>query len=160
MKKNEFLEMIRSARSDLDSVLAEFTKEQMEVVGVGKEWTVKDLIAHISWYENEMVNILRQHSFEGSDWWNLSDQERNAAIYSATRNEELVSVLEIESLTYKTMLELLEGLDEPDLNDPSAFTGMPPEWQPWSVIADNTFEHYLDHIDQLKELLNQIARGL
>jgi len=153
-KKNEFLELIRSARSALDSGLSEFALSQMEVSGDGKEWTVKDLLSHIDWYENEMVNMLRQHSLEGSDWWTLSLEERNAAIYSAKLNEDLPSVIEKEAHTYKTMLELLEELDESDLNDPAAFKGMPPDWQPWSVIASNTYEHYLDHIDQLKELLN------
>jgi len=155
MKKNEFIEMIRTARTHLDSLLSKFNREQMESRGGGKEWTVKDMISHIGWYETEMVNVLRQHALEGSDWWNLPLDERNAAIYSATQNEELGSVVENEAQAYQRMLELLEGVDESDLNDPAAFKGMPAEWQPWSVIASNTYEHYQDHIDQLKELLNK-----
>jgi hypothetical protein len=27
---------------------------------------------------------------------------------------------------------------------------MPPDWQPWTIIAQNTYEHYQDHIDDLK----------
>lgn len=154
MKKNDFIEMIRSARSALDAVVSKFTREQMEVTGDGKEWTVKDVMAHIGWYETEMVNVLRQHSLDGSEWWDLSLQERNTAIYSATRNKELQYVIENEAHTYKTMLDLLEKVDESDLNDPTLFKGMPTDWQPWSVIASNTYEHYQDHIEQLKELLN------
>ncbi len=155
VNKNVFIEMIRSARKDMDSVLSEFSREQMEVSGESREWTVKNMISHIGWYETEMVNVLSQHALHGSDWWDLAPDERNAAIYSATRNEELGSVIENEAQTYKMMLELLEGVDELDLNDPAAFKGMPPDWQPWSVIASNTYEHYQDHIEWFKELLNK-----
>ncbi len=154
MIKKDFVKMILSARSSLDSMLSKFTREQMEVQGAGNEWTVKDIIAHIAWYENEMVSLLRQHTLEGSEWWNLPLQERNASIYSNARNEELNDVMENEAQTYKRMLKLLEGLDEQEINDPSAFSGMPSDWQPWSVIASNTYEHYQDHFDQLEELLN------
>jgi uncharacterized protein (TIGR03083 family) len=155
MKKNEFMEMIRSARRGLDSMLAEFTRQQMEAPGSCEDWTIKDVIAHITWYEAEMVNVLKQHTLEGSEWWNLSLQERNAAIYAATRNESLQSVIEKEAHAYQTMLDLLEAVDESALNAPAAFAGMPTEWQPWSVIASNTYEHYQDHIKQLKDCLKK-----
>ena len=153
MNKNDFIELILSARSSFDSVLSQFSQEQMEVTGNSNEWAVKDVIAHIGWYETEMLNLLRRHALEGSEWWNLPLQERNAAIYSETWNEELHDVIENEAQTYKMMLELLEGMDEVDLNNPASFTGMPSDWQPWDVIASNTYEHYKDHIDQLEELL-------
>jgi len=153
MNKENFIKLVLSARSSLDAVLSRFTQEQMEIKDDSKQWSVKDVIAHIGWYESEMVNLLRQHKLEGSEWWNLPLQERNAAIHSATRNEELNDVIAKEAQTYKMMLELLEELDEPDLNDPMAFNGMPSDWQPWSVIASNTYEHYLDHIDHLEKLL-------
>jgi hypothetical protein len=155
MKKIDFIEMIRSARRELDSVLSEFTLEQMEGKGKCMEWTVKDVLAHIGWYENEMVNLLSQKTLEGSVWWNFSLQERNDAIHAANRSRDIRSVIESESAAYKTMLKLLEGLDEADMNDPSAFAGMPEEWQPWSVIASNTHEHYRDHVDQLKSRLKK-----
>ncbi|MFH2038607.1 MAG: ClbS/DfsB family four-helix bundle protein [Chloroflexota bacterium] len=153
MNKEIFIKLILSARNSLDAVLLKFTREQMEIMGDSKQWSAKDVIAHIGWYESEMVNLLRQHKLEGSEWWNLPLQERNAAIHLATRNEELNDVIANEAQTYMMMLELLEELDEPGLNDPMAFKGMPSDWQPWSVIASNTNEHYLDHIDQLEKLL-------
>lgn len=154
MKKIEFMEMIRSARNALDTLLSKFNQEQMDMSPDEKDWTLKDVIAHISWYEDEMVHVLRQHALEGSDWWELPLDERNAAIYASSRNDDLAGIVTKEAQTYQTMLELLEELDESDLNDSLAFKGMPADWQPWSVIASNTYEHYQDHQDQIKEYLN------
>ncbi|HCC78186.1 MAG: hypothetical protein A2X25_04720 [Chloroflexi bacterium GWB2_49_20] len=155
MKKNEFMEMIRSGWRELDSILGNFTRQQMESPGSCEGWAVKDVISHIAWYETEMVNVLKQHALKGSELWNLPQQERNAAIYLATRNESLQPVIEKEAHAYKTMLDLLGSMDESALNDPAAFSGMPTGWQPWSVIASNTYEHYQDHIKQLKDCLKK-----
>ncbi len=40
----------------------------------------------------------------------------------------------------------LRTLSDEDLIDPSSFPNMPPDWQPWMIIAQNTYEHYRDHI--------------
>lgn len=152
MKKKEFIDLILFARKILDSVLSDLSREQMELDRIDKTWTAKDIIAHIDWYETEMVNVLSQHKLEGSDLWNLSLDERNEAIFLAFKDDNLGSIIDKEARTFQRMLELLENLKESDLNDPAMFKGMPADWQPWSVIASNTYEHYQDHIDQLKEL--------
>jgi hypothetical protein len=50
------------------------------------------------------------------------------------------------------MLALLKDLDESALDDAGSFAEMPPDWQPWSVIASNTYEHYDDHVKDLKKI--------
>jgi hypothetical protein len=32
------------------------------------------------------------------------------------------------------------------LHDPGRFTDMPPDWLPWDLLAQNTYEHYQDHL--------------
>lgn len=155
MTKNEFMERLRSARSELEALLSEHGWTQDEVGADGLTWTFKDIVAHIGWYETEMVNVLRQHTLQGSDWWDLPLNERNAVIYASTRNDDLAGIVAKEIQVYRSLLELLEDLDGADLNDPLAFKGMPPEWQPWKVISSNTYEHYLDHLEQIKVLLNK-----
>ncbi|MFN2216624.1 MAG: hypothetical protein ACK2TS_06740 [Anaerolineales bacterium] len=53
------------------------------------------------------------------------------------------------------MLKLLQELDETDLNNPAAFEGMPGDWQPWNVIASNTYEHYDDHVADLNRITSK-----
>jgi hypothetical protein len=157
IRKTIFMDRIYAARNSLDSVLSNFTYDQMGIKLDENAWTVKDTISHILWYENEMVNVLKVRALEGSAWWEKSLEDRNEMIFSAGKDEELGSILERETQTFKALLDLLEGLDESDLNDPAAFKSMPAEWQPWSVIASNTYEHYQEHISQLEEMLKGLS---
>lgn len=157
IRKTIFMDKIYAARNSLDSVLSNFTYDQMEIRLDENTWTVKDTISHLRWYENEMVNVLKLRALEGSAWWENSLEDRNEMIFSAGKDEELGSILESETQTFKALLDLLEGLDESELNDPAAFKSMPAEWQPWSVIASNTYEHYQDHMLQLEDLLKGLS---
>ena len=39
------------------------------------------------------------------------------------------------------------------MTDPTGFPNMPPDWQPWLVIAQNTYQHYQDHIKDVERWL-------
>jgi hypothetical protein len=153
VKKSDFLDQIKSTHRELEIILAKFPLPCLEEAGQYDDWTVRDIIAHIAWYEIEMVNMLKQRALAGSDWWDLPLEQRNTAIFAACRDATALSVIKNESSAYQSLLELLEALDETALNDPPTFAGMPAEWQPWSVIASNTYEHYLDHFSQLQACL-------
>ncbi|MCX5970934.1 MAG: ClbS/DfsB family four-helix bundle protein [Coprothermobacterota bacterium] len=57
--------------------------------------------------------------------------------------------------TFNQLLGFLESLPEEDLFDPSRFQGMPPDWQPWAVIASNAYEHNQAHLRQLQAWLER-----
>ena len=48
---------------------------------------------------------------------------------------------------HEDLLQVLRTLDDTDLHDPARFAEMPAEWEPWSLIANNTYEHYEAHLD-------------
>jgi hypothetical protein len=158
IQKNAFLELIHTSRHELDSLLAGFTHQQLEVPGVLGNWSIKDLISHIAWYEAEMVTMLKEHSLDGSKWWELSLEARNSAIFESTWNEPLETVLDGETRVYQSLVSLLVTIDEEDLNDPKAFAGMPSDWQPWNVIGSNTYEHYQDHCNQMTNSMKILVK--
>ena len=51
------------------------------------------------------------------------------------------------------LMEQLELLPEEAYHDASRFTDMPPEWEPWKLIAGNTIWHYPDHTGAIQRLL-------
>ena len=153
IKKNTFLELIRSTHNDLELILGELTRQSMEEGARSDEWRIKDIVYHVAWYEAEMITVLEKRALQGSDWWDLPLDQRNEWIYLAHKNELLQSVIDYENSTFEKLMNLLVMALEEDLNDPAAFAGMPSEWQPWSVIASNTYEHYPEHIRQIKDHL-------
>ena len=155
IKKNTFLELIRSMHMELESILKDLDQQHMDAPGINDEWSIKDIIAHIAWYEAEMVEFLEKQSLQGSDWWNLPLDERNELIHQAYNSEPLDPVIKNEIITYMKMMNVLETVSENNLNNPADFAGMPSEWQPWSVIASNTYEHYPEHIQQIRNCLKK-----
>ena len=121
--------------------------------GVEGHWSVKDILAHVVWYEREIVGVLTARAFVGSDLWALPLDERNAGVYEEIRNMTLEEVRAESARVFPQLLEQLEALPEDAYGDPSCFPGMPAEWEPWFIIAGNTFNHYPDHTQSLKQLL-------
>lgn len=113
--------------------------------GVGGEMSLKDIIAHVSWYEREMVGLLRGRALVGSPWWELPLDERNAKILAENRDRPLAEVTAEAKQVNEDLLAALQDLREQELAAPHAFAGMPPEWLPWQVIASNTYVHYPQH---------------
>ncbi|MGB3700145.1 MAG: DinB family protein [Anaerolineales bacterium] len=142
----QLIDTIQGNWATWEAIVAQIDEERLTQSGVAGDWTLKDIIAHITWHEKEMVGLITAHALVGSELWNLPTDERNAAMYEEVRNEPLEQVLEESAGIHQQLLELLPTLSDEDLTDPSSFPNMPPDWQPWMLIAQNTYEHYQDHI--------------
>jgi hypothetical protein len=154
MDKEEFMLKFHAARSEWEAMLAEVGTGRMLEPGVG-DWTVKDVVAHNTWNEREMVEMLGRRDMEtsGADLWRLSNDDRNQAIYEMYRDQPLSQVLAEARQVYEDLVRQLERLDEDDLNEPTRFRSMPADWIPWQVIAGCTFRHYPDHIADVNRWL-------
>jgi hypothetical protein len=156
MNKTEFLRELTTKRAEWDAILAAIPHDQMLMPGVNEDqWTVKDIVAHVAWYENEMMYPLKYNSLNSANvnLWNTPQDERNAIIFEQNRNLTLDEVLDWEQSTYNAVLQEAQKLTDEDLNDPSRHEGMPADWKPWEVLASNTYEHYADHTAELKSWL-------
>jgi uncharacterized protein (TIGR03083 family) len=155
MDKLTLIDEIRKAREEWQSLIAEVGKSRMTEPGLPGGWSVKDVIAHITWYEREMIGMLKAKALEGSELWQLPQDERNVLIYEENRDRPLEEVLSEAEQIYNQLFEAIASLSEDDLSDPSHFRDMPSEWTPWDVIAGNTYEHYHQHIPDIREWLHE-----
>lgn len=60
MSKPKLLEQLQFERERLEKTLTMINEQQMVVSGVMEEWTVKDVLAHITVWEQRMVRWLEQ----------------------------------------------------------------------------------------------------
>ncbi len=158
MDKAAFLATLRRERAAWDALLAEagaLGETHMTQPGVNGAWSVKDSIAHVTWYEREMVGLLRTHALAGSPLWELPHDQRNTALFEQLRDQSLPAVLAAAHQTFADLVALLEGLAEEDLHDASRYRDMPPDWIPWEVLADNTYTHYPHHIPAIRAWMGQ-----
>jgi muconolactone delta-isomerase len=156
MNQAALLDVIRSEWALWEALLDEIDEAQMIQPGVAGEWSVRDIVAHITWFEREMVGTLQARALAGSDLWQLPADQRNARIFEENRDRPLHDVLAEAQQVHQQLLGEVEALAEDDLVDPHRFPGMPEDWQPWKVIADNSNEHYRDHSQDVRMWLDTL----
>ena len=158
MDKLTFLNKIRETHVEWLSLLAEVGRSRMTEPGLPGGWSVKDVIAHITWYEREMIGMLEAMALVGSELWQLPHDERNVPIYEQNRDRPLEEVLSEAEQVNDQLYEAIASLSEDELSNPSHFRDMPSEWYPWDVIASNTYNHYHQHIPDIREWLDANVR--
>ncbi len=151
------LELIRTERAAFNAWVARVDPARRDEPGVAGEWSLKDVVAHVTWHEREMIGLVRGRALAGSELWNLPLAERNAEIYRLNRARPVNEVFAEDRATYAELLQVLSGLPDAALVDAGQFRDMPAEWEPWSLIAGNTFEHYADHVPALRDWLERTA---
>ena len=139
----------RKDRAEYERVLAEIGEERMLEPGLPGGWSVKDVIAHVNWYEQEMVVLLETRELAGSDLWGLPADERNIPIHEQNKDLVLDEVLAKSNQVFERLWELISQLEDDDLMEASNFDQMPEDWEPWQVIASNTYEHYQEHVPDI-----------
>lgn len=151
--KEGLIRRVKETRARWDALIAQVDEGVMLEPGASGDWSVKDIIAHITWHEREMVGALQARALVGSDLWLRPLDERNQAIYEEYLDLPLESVRAEAQEVYRALLQEMERLSDEDLHDPGRFADMPADWRPWDLLADNTYRHYQDHYVSLQDWL-------
>ena len=154
MNKFELLEAVRSARRLWDELLASIGTEQMVQAGAVGQWSVKDTISHISWFEREMAELLETRALVGSDLWNLPADERNDAIYQQFHGQSIEQAAADSTASFNRLVLAIESLRVDEVTDPRRYQNMPPDWVPWQIVAQNSYEHYQHHVTDIRAWLS------
>ena len=153
MDKREFIDRVKSERQLWNELLSRVPDDLMLEPGVEGDWSVKDILAHVTWYEREMIGVLKARALAGSDWWALPLEERNAAVHGEVSGMSLEEVRAEVACVFPALVEQLELLPEEALHDAAYFEHMPAEWAPSDVIGSNTFRHYPEHTESIQRLI-------
>ena len=152
MTKTELVRRIEEAWEAWRAALTQVGEARMLEKTRAGDWTIKDLVAHITWSEREMAQMLAKRSLAaGSPLWELDQDERNQRVYEANRERPPGDILAEELEVHEQLTRLLGEMTDEELNDPGQFAEMPSSWVPWRVIAGNTYRHYEEHLQDLVE---------
>ena len=153
MDKREFIDRVKAERELWDELLSRVPDDLIQEPGVEGDWSVKDILAHVMWYEREMIGVLKARALVGSDFWALPLDDRNDAVHGEVSGMSLDEVRAEAARVFPSLVEQLELLPEEAFSDASHFEGMPAEWAPSDVIGSNTFRHYPDHTESIRRLI-------
>ena len=155
MTADELLARASHERAELAQLWRGLSDEQMTSrPGPQANWSVKDVIAHITWWEGSMVNwVSRALSGEMLTRTETPD-EINERVYRDNRDMPLDTVLEAFDKSFPLVEALLERLDDDEINDAEVcnIRDMPLLY----FLVGNTFAHYADHIDDLKAYIKRL----
>jgi hypothetical protein len=142
---SELLDLVEETYGSWMQLLESAPVDKFEDPGVSGTWSLKDIIAHITWHEEQMAGVLQTRTLIGSEWWNLPTAERNAAIFEEFKAASLDQVMARAEAVHQQLVHWIKTLSDDELNEPGQFEAMPENWVFGDVLAENTFEHYGDH---------------
>jgi uncharacterized protein (TIGR03083 family) len=151
MSVAELTALIRATSTRMELLLSQLSVEQFNQPGAVGVWSVKDVLAHIAFWERYTVNML-QAVARGKTPDLLADdstERSNASVVAQYYQRPLAAVIADWQQAREDLLEALEDLDDAALNEPDRF--------PWSVgrtlldrISGNSFDHEQEHIEQIR----------
>jgi hypothetical protein len=155
----QLLEVMRTARSDWEALLAEAGEARLTEPGVEGDWSLKDIIAHISYFEtwaaDNVMAFRRGAPRPQAEYNGLDVDEENARIYERLRAKALPQVLLDSQISFQRSIEAVQGLRDEDLYDPK-FTRVPDaDWTVFDLVEGDTFEHYNDHSKSVRAWLDR-----
>ena len=155
MNTDKFISLHETEWQKFRCALGNVPVERLTIPLPGRQWSLKDILAHITWHEIEMIGMIKAREVTGSPHWQLTTDDRNHQIFLQNKNRELSDVLTEAERVHQELMAALAGVSDEELNNsvqwknwPESWTG---EWTPWKVIASNTYEHYADHLNDLTE---------
>ena len=156
MNKQEIVKALEDSREPIMRIIDELSDEQMLEPGVVGEWTLKDLIAHLTRWEAELIKLLWQIRQGGTPSSMLVEEMDFDAINARWNQEDqsrsLGRILEDFYAVREQTLRRLEYFNDKDLDDPKRFPFL--KGKPlWIKIAGNSFAHDQEHLEQIQRWL-------
>ena len=157
--KAQLLTDLQDEQAHFEALLGEIGEAHMTQPGVAGDWSIKDIVAHLTGWRRRTVArfqaALRHESSFSTPWpLNLEDDDEiNAWIYSANKDRPLTDVLEESRTVFAQLVDTLSAIPEAELLEPNRFDWL--EGEPMSAAA--FFEHYHeDHEPDMRAWLDKI----
>jgi hypothetical protein len=158
MNVSELTALIRATSTRLELLLAQLSVAEINQPGAVGVWSVKDVLAHIAFWERYAVNTLKSVARGETPLLSADDEteRKNASVVAQYYQRSLAAVIADWQQAREDLLEAIEDLEDADLNDPDRFH--------WSEgrslldrIAGNSFEHEQEHIEQIQAWMNSVT---
>jgi hypothetical protein len=161
--KAQLLKGLRDEQAGWEALLQEIGEEHMTEPGVAGEWSIKDIVAHLTgWRQRTVARFraaLRREPAPPPAWpaHLQTDDEINAWIYAANRDRPLADVLRESRDVFGQLVETLDAFPAADLLDPARFPWIEAEAFPLTGAA--FFGHFHDeHEPDMRAWLERIRR--
>lgn len=122
MKRDEAIQQLRGARKEFQDTISGLTEEDFVRAKAIDQWTLKDLLANIAAWDEELVRVLQTFTMPGESQYTYTISDRNNfAVWNeeqvvARRALALDRVMSEFEIARRDLIQVVEGLTDPVLN--------------------------------------------
>ena len=147
-------------RADWEALLADIGEARMTTPGVNGDWTVKDVVAHMTaWQQRGVARLQAARRGEKpapAPWAKLpelNDDTINAWIYEQNRNRPLGAVLRDSQETMAQLEAAAAELSDAELSEPQRYDWLG-DASLGEMLLGNSIDHFYDeHLPALRAWL-------
>jgi uncharacterized protein (TIGR03083 family) len=152
MKKQQLLEKMDQAWAAFRESYAGLTDSQMQAAGVTGDWSVKDILAHVTWWEQEAVKYLPL-ILQGGKPPRYSDLYGGIDAFNAQMTAQRQGLTLSEALkqleeTHRRLMETIQSAPEEQFIRETPFRHR---------LRLDTYSHYPIHTQAIREWRERIA---
>ena len=156
MNRQQLLKRLDQAWAELKESYADLSDAQLTELGVVGDWSVKDIIAHVTWWEQEALKHLPLIIKEGrpprySTQYGGIDAF-NALMIEQKRDLSLTDVLQQQEETHRQLIAYIQSVPEEQFTRETRFRHR---------LRLDTYSHYPKHARAIREWrasIDQFAR--
>lgn len=153
MTQEEILEALEDEREKLLDAIDGLTDDKLMMPGVAGDWSVKDVLYHLTMWEAELVKLLWQVA-QGMAPTTVqtsspSVDKVNAGWYTQGAERSLEMVIDDFSAVRNQTSRRVEAFKDRDLNDPQRYPWLK-NHPLWVWIAEDSFKHEAEHAEQIR----------
>jgi hypothetical protein len=163
MTKAKLLNEMRAARKEWEELLNEVGEARMTETGATGDWSVKDVITHLTsyarWYMNAAEAQLRDEmpAMDGTE--QMPFEERNQLYYERDKAMPLAQALHESEQVHQRLLAAVEKLPEAFLIEPQNFPGAPQPTYVWQMLRGDVYDHTRTHIGWIRDWFAQLSEN-
>jgi uncharacterized damage-inducible protein DinB len=152
MTQDEIFDALEDEREKLLEAIDGLDDERLNEPGVAGDWSVKDMLYHLSMWEAELVKLLWQAAQGDAPttihFGKIDVDQVNARWYAQGKERLLQQVLDDLQAVRKQTTRRLERFRDADLNNPQRYPWLK-NHPLWVWIAEDSFKHEAEHTAQI-----------
>ena len=162
MNKAQLSAVLAAERDKLERLIDAVGMQRMNEPGVSGSYSTRDIIAHLTAYEQALVMSLKEAEDGRVYVDSVLDQPdldaRNAAVLEARNDRSAEEIVRTFGETFDQLEACVRLLTDGQLTDAEATAWfVVPRWQRkqalWQCIADDSYEHHHEHIPDIERWL-------
>ncbi len=157
MTKPKLIAELRTSRAEWEALMQEVGEARMTLPGVAGDWSVKDIIAHLTsyvrWYAHATEAALNNAPPPVDGTEGLDFEKRNQFFYQQDKDKPLSVVLSESDKHYQRLLKAVEQHSEEFLTQPQHFPGAPEPVTIWQMFRGDIYDHSREHARAIRAWL-------